>query len=218
MTPRHFRCSFCIALLGLVATACHTAPPIAAEQPAATVPAPVQTLRSRFGPFDARIPGTYDLLVCAPGACAPHDTTAAHFAATVVLMDSVEATRLGHLIPGDAYTMFNGCFHAYHNRRRAGSLLGLDTAGLMFWHPDLELGASTAFDLFESPDAGYVVRVVPSAVGLVGHGFSVAFLGSPSDRDTVVAVRVGDADVSICRTIQPPDVRAGLALPRDRYN
>ena len=149
------------------------------------------------------MPGTYDLSVCVPGACAPGDTTSAHFAATVVLLDSADAVRLGHIIPGDEYTMLNGCFRAYHNRRRPGSLLGGDTAGLLFWHPDRETRTLTAFGLYDSPDAGYGVRVTPTASGLAGHGSSSAYLGGFTDRDTVVAVRVGRADVSICQSIRP---------------
>lgn len=155
------------------------------------------------GAVDAQsVAGTYELALCRTASCAPGDTTTAYLTATVVLLDSAAAAR--HALPPARWQKeaANGCFRVRHYRQLTDSYAGIMREGRLHWRRPVA-GASGAltFLLYRSPDASYGVQVSPATGGLAGWGTSdgigVAEISGP--RDTVVAVRVSEADPARCR-------------------
>ena len=148
-----------------------------------------------------RISGTYELALCRTAPCVPGDTVAAYFTATVVLLDSATAAAQS-VLPRARYERepANGCFRVRHYQRLADSYAGIVKASSFTWQPLGESPGTIAFRLYRSPDASYRVRTTVIGDRLTGSGTSdgVGAAEMHAPRDTVVAVRVAEADVARC--------------------
>lgn len=147
------------------------------------------------------VSGTYELALCRAAPCVPGDTAAAYLTATVVLLDSAETARVALAPPRYDRAPANGCFRVLHYRRLGDSYAGIVAAAGLRWRAAASAPDTIRFLLYQSPDATYGVHLSSTADGLTGWGNSggvgVAAITAP--RDTVVAVRVADANSALCR-------------------
>jgi hypothetical protein len=165
---------------------------IAASRPAATT-------RSSVAP--PSVAGTYHLAICRGTSCTPDDSATAYVLATVVLLDSAGAVAAD--MPPSRYEPPNrratGCMVIRHRRDvSGGSHAGLMGRGYFIWR---DSAGYIHFPMYKSPDAGYAVRVRPTAAGLTGGGQSWGVEGITPirpPRDTVVATRTGPANRLWC--------------------
>jgi hypothetical protein len=159
--------------------------------------------RAPAAPTPRTLAGTYELAVCRGAPCLPSDSATAYASFTVAIYDSLAAAQID--MPRTRYEVApaTGCFVRGHRRAVApDSYAGIAIREYFVWKSDS--AGSVLFPLFQSPDAGYVVRLRPTAAGLAGTGTSYGFdFGGPPPaypRDTVVAVRVGPPDRLYCHT------------------
>ena len=144
--------------------------------------------------------GTYELIIC-KSACSFSKPENAFATVSVVLFDRAmtqkDMNRIDqyhHYDPGT-----NACY-AFKRKVQAQSYAGIEEKGVSLWHlSDHKIW----FDLFHSPDAGYVVELKRTGDSLVGTGTSGGVGGGapPPEytSDMVAGRRVGPPDISACR-------------------
>jgi hypothetical protein len=154
--------------------------------------------------------GTYEFRICR-GTCDPA-VDSALAAGTIVIMDrSFSNGALPE--PARSYLRFyeeallvgyaeeepNACFVV--RRRDPGTWLSSPVA-LTRWNPSLRQPGSFFIALFQSPDAGYWLRLRVEGQDIKGTGYSFGpERNSPRDpHDTVELRHVGPPDLGICTT------------------
>ncbi len=150
---------------------------------------------------DQKFTGTYEFIIC-KGACSFSDRGNVFATAVVVFFDSViTASDRERIDPFYNYdpSDVRACY-AVSRKMQAHSYVGINNkTGVAPWKLD---GHTVQFDLFHSPDAGYVVEVNRTGDLLIGTGKSWgAGAGAPpSDYgpDTVIGRRMGPPDMSAC--------------------
>lgn len=167
---------------------------------AASLAACVATSVSPARNVPREVAGTYEVAVCRSAPCAPADSASAYASFTVVLYDSIAAARLDMPRASQSAVPATGCFVRGQRRRDPpDSYAGMSGREYIVWTAD---SGAVGFALFQSPHAGYVVRLRPTVGGLAGTGTSYGFeLFEPRrifPRDTVVAIRVGPPDRLYC--------------------
>jgi hypothetical protein len=172
-----------------------------------------------LGRLDAQpsVAGTYRIAVCKQLPCIPGDSTRALVTGTLVLLDT---SIVRSAIPDSARWLFNpyefrsernGCYALERLRddvpTNAG---GVSTTS---WYRDSLQLDRIHFTLYRSPDALHAVSVRVGDSRLEGGGYSagVGAAATRWPRDSVVAVKVGPADPSIC-------INAELARRRNMRN
>jgi len=161
---------------------------------------------------DSEVTGTYEFIFC-KGTCSFADRGNAFATAVVVLFDGVisqeDTERIDPFYNYDPSEV-RACY-AVDRQVHAQSYLGISKTGVSPW----ELSDHTIqFDLFHSPDAGYVVEVDRTGDVLTGTGKSWgAGMGAPPAEygpDRVVGRRLGPPKISACRAreTEPSPTRA----------
>ncbi len=172
-----------------------------------------------------RVPGTYKISSCKIGRCEPGDTTGAVATGTLVLLDSSYNWKAlpdsaGALLGQFSYTVspLNGCYVLASN------------VGATHWERDRHDLQVIQFGLSHSPDSWYVARVRVEGHQLEGtatYSGSGAAAVPNRQRDTVVATRIGEPELSLCidaslrawrqlRGGPPPPMRSHLSTLREK--
>lgn len=149
------------------------------------------------------IDGTYEIVLCKPGPCSTKDAARAVLRGVLVLFakrlpptpDSAAPIRSAFYGP----QKFNACF-VLDSVGAGLTYAGINRVGATHWMADSDEPRNLTFSLFRSPDAGHDVTGVLANGEFAGRGQSwgagtAGFAGLP---DTVVASRVGDADMAPC--------------------
>ena len=96
---------------------------------------------------------------------------------------------------------------SYRRNVAGGSYAGISGRDYFIWR---DSASYIHFDMYRSPDAGYLVNVRPTASGFSGGGQSWGVESMTPilpPRDTVVAVRTGAANRLWCHAPEPRDRR-----------
>src|SRR5688572_1746922 len=160
-----------------------------------------------IGRLDAQssVAGTYSIAVCKQLPCSPGDSASASVVGTLVLLDSV---LLRSSIPDSARWLFNPFQEPSQSRNACYALKRLQEnvethaggVSTSHWHRDPQQLDRIRFTLYRSPDALHEVsvRVVGSRLEGSGQSSGVGAAETHWPKDSVVAVRVGPPDPSIC--------------------
>jgi hypothetical protein len=158
----------------------------------------------------APAPGTYRVWLCAE-VCTPQDSSRAIAVATIVIVGEQAATEesarlafaglpaIGHM--RDARPTDNACFSVSSRETRAGSeelFFGIQPRGRTRWERDANDGFSMR--VYQSPDAGYVLRWTESSSVTRGEGWSYGWAANtPYHRNAYFAARrLGEPDIARC--------------------
>ncbi len=156
------------------------------------------------------VDGTYDLFICRDGCKGADYARAYVFGRLVLRLDTIAireipaAQRRHFEFARPMFGGANGCFALYPLHKRSDSYAGIEPAGLIHWRRDST--GTVRLNLYQSPDAWYVVALNPGPEELRGHGTSfgagAAEIHAPAD--SVLARRIGAPDLGPCITAVPP--------------
>jgi hypothetical protein len=183
-----------------------TAVAIAACRSAATTRS--SPVRASSAAESRAVAGTYHVALCRDVPCTPDDSTTAYLLATVVLLDSAGAVAADmsptRQEPPDRRA--TGCMVVNYFRPVRNSYAGISRREYFIWRDSADY---IYFQMFQSPDAGYLVRAHVTASGLAGVGLSWGVMAAEiqSARDTVIATRTGPGNRLWCHAPEPRDKR-----------
>ena len=166
--------------------------------------------------------GTYRISVCKVGPCIAGDSSHAVAVGVLVLLDSTLFPREIPASAGPLLTRWripgteNGCYDIKHTGVDNTSYAG--GVGGTLWRLEGEQGKEITFNLISSPDAFYVVRAIINGdqIAGVGHSSGSGVTAVHWPRDTVVATKIGPADVSRCIAASIRDWQAIRQPPNTR--
>jgi hypothetical protein len=159
---------------------------------------------------DTTVAGTYEVLVC-EGACVGGRTPGnvavrGHLVLEDARFPFSEVPEPAHsyleryeslLIQANAEEMPNACF-VLARADRAKGFAGLTPVGFSLWVPDS--AGVVVLSLYQSPDAGYVLRIGTHGRELGGTGRSWGVGDAEVDlpADSIIGRRIGPPDRSLC--------------------
>lgn len=183
-----------------------------------SIAALLSSTQARSATVTATPAGAYDISICTAG-CADNRPESVLVRGRLILfaaplaeadLQRFDQNRFMNHAPDEPV---NGCF-TLEPLRQSAIYAGVEKTGLTFWS---EHDGRIDFSLMHSPDAGYEVTVRSTPAGLTGTGTSWgAGAGAPAQHgeETIVARRVGDADISQC-TFETTEERESKRLLSD---
>ena|SRR5438034_1990418 len=152
-----------------------------------------------------RVSGTYRIAVCKSVPCTPGDTTNAVAWGRLTLFDSaLVLSSFPQSLLRVLHTRYlrspaNACYALLRRSPEPQTYAGAMGAGTTRW--DRESGSDDiSFTLYRSPDARHVVhaRIDRDSLHGTGESWGAGEAEVPWSKDTIVAVRIGPADLRAC--------------------